>query len=310
MKSERGKVKGDSSLTVVLLAAGMGSRYGGLKQLDPLGPGGGTLLDYSLFDARRAGFERVVFVIRPEMAELFDQALGGRYTKWFEVFTAHQRLEDVPAGRTLPAARSRPWGTAQAVLAARDLLSGSFAVLNADDCYGREAIESVAGFLRASGPGSQRHAVTGFALERTLSPFGGVNRAVLDTAADGTLLRVTETYDIAPNASGGFQSSNEGSGPLSPDTLVSMNLWALRPTILAPLAGAFDRFLAAGPGEGAECYLPRAIEELIARGEAVVEVLPTGSRWCGVTYAEDRAWVTAALTEQTRRGEYPERLWE
>jgi hypothetical protein len=303
-------VKGDPQLTVVLLAAGLGSRYGGLKQFDPLGPHGATLLDYSLFDARRAGFGRVVFVIRPEMAELFDRGAGARYSKWFEVFTVHQRVEDVPAGHSIPPARTRPWGTAQAVLAARDQLAGSFAVMNADDCYGREAIEIVAGFLRSTGSGADRHAVAGFRLDRTLSPFGGVNRAVLDTAADGTLLRAMEVADISPTTTGGFPGSRAGLLRLSVDTLVSMNLWALRPTILGPLAAAFDRFLARGPGEHAECHLPQAVEEVVGRGEAVIEVLPTSSRWCGVTYAEDRAWVVAALSEQIRRGEYPERLWE
>jgi dTDP-glucose pyrophosphorylase len=299
-----------SPLTVVLLAAGLGTRYGGLKQLDRLGPAGERLLDYALFDAWRVGFRRAIFVIRPEMAERFDREIRARYADRLAIEAVHQRLDDLPGKHSLPLGRHRPWGTTQAVLAARQLLSGNFVVLNADDCYGQEAMAAAARFLTARGPESRRHAVAGFRLDRTLSPMGGVSRAVLRTRADGTLLQITEVRDIRRDADGAFVGMAESAWGGPGDTLVSMNLWAMTPAVLAPLTAAFQRFLGLGPDERSECYLPEAMQQIIARGEGEVEVLPTESRWCGVTHAADRGWVTEALARATRRGEYPERLWD
>ena len=298
------------SLTALFLAAGFGRRYGGLKQLDPFGPSGATLVDYSLYDAWRSGFGRAVFVIRPEMATEFERTVRRRYQRRMEIVAAFQRLNDLPPAHGVPAGRTRPWGTAHAVLSARDQLTGGFVVLNADDKYGREALSAAAEFLRCANPASNRHAVLGFRLDHTLSPVGGVNRAVLEADADGVLRRVTEITGIAPSAHGLRGQTVAGERLLAADAIVSMNLWALGPPILPPLTRAFDRFLRTDPGAEAEYQLPEGIQDAVERGEASVQVLPTGSRWCGVTYAGDRDWVRAVLAEETRLGLYPDVLWD
>jgi hypothetical protein len=284
--SERDAVNvalGPGSPTLVLLAAGLGSRYGGLKQLAPVGPGGSTLMDYSLYDGWRAGFRRAVFVIRPELAEEFATRVVPRYVGRLEVVLAEQRLEDLPAWFQPGEGRTRPWGTTQAVLAAAPSVTGDFLVLNADDSYGPLALEAAGAFLHD--PGATGHAVVGFRLDHTLSASGGVNRAMLEVSSDGAL------QEMAGN------------------TLVSMNLWALRATIIPSLAGTFERFLRAGPDRDAEYPLPDAIEEGMKRGEAAVTVLPTASRWCGVTYPGDREWVSRTLQLAVRQGLYPEQPW-
>lgn len=297
-------------LTLVVLAAGLGSRYGGLKQLDPLGPGGATLMDYSVFDACRAGFSRAVFVIRPEIAPAFNEAMGNRYRARLEVATVHQRLDALPAGYPAPAGRTRPWGTTQAVLAAAAEIRGPFAVLNADDFYGRRSLQAVADFLRVGSAESAHHAVVGYRLDATASPAGGVNRALLERGPDGRLTRITELRELVRAADGDFVAGPEASGRrVEAGALVSMNLWGFSATILPALARAFEEFLRAGPGERGECYLPDAVQAAMVRGEATVEVLPTADRWCGVTYAEDRAWVVAALRALVDEGSYPETMW-
>lgn len=297
-------------LTLVVLAAGLGSRYGGLKQLDPLGPGGATLMDYSVYDAWRAGFTRAVFVIRPEIAAGFAELIGDRYLSRLQVTTAHQRLDALPGGIALPGGRTRPWGTTQAVLAAAPQLQGPFAVLNADDFYGRQSLRAVAEFLRRSPLDSHHHSVVGYRLGATASPAGGVNRALLEQAADGRLFRITELRELTRTADGNFVTGG-GLSPrsVSADALVSMNLWGFTPAILPVLARAFEEFLATGPGERDESYLPDAVQVSVARGQATVEVLPTPDRWCGVTYPEDRPWVGAALWSLVEQGLYPESLW-
>jgi hypothetical protein len=258
----------------------------------------------------QAGFQRAIFVIHPKLAERFDREIAAEYAGRLAIDAVPQRLDDLPLGYSVAPNRDRPWGTTQALLAAAPKLSGNFMVLNADDRYGRESIVAAARFLAARAPASTKQAVAGFRLDQTLSPAGGVNRAVLRTRADGTLLGITEVRDIVPGTGGvlaGVASGAPWAGP--GDTLVSMNLWAMTPAVLAPLAAAFERFLALRSGERSECYLPEAMQEVVSRGEAAVEVLPTQSRWCGVTHAEDRVWVARALAEATRRGEYPERLW-
>lgn len=297
-------------LTLVVLAAGLGSRYGGLKQLDPLGPGGSTLMDYSVYDAWRAGFHRVLFVIRPDIAEAFARTIGDRYRSRLEVATAHQRLDIMPDGAALPAGRTRPWGTTQAVLAAAPQLHGPFAVLNADDLYGRQSLQAVADFLRHFPSGSRHHAVVGYRLEATASPAGGVNRALLEQDTGGRLRHIAELRELTRRADGSFTTPDGPAQRLVPgDALVSMNLWAFGASILPALAQVFAEFIAGGPGERDESYLPDAVQVAMARGQATVEVLPTSDRWCGVTYAEDRGWVSAALRGLVDEGRYPEVLW-
>ena len=294
-------------LTILLLAGGLGTRYGGPKQLDRLGPSGETLMDYALFDAWRVGFNRAVFVIHPDIADRFEREFAPRYRSRLIINAVPQLLEDLPGTHRPPPGRRKPWGTAQAVLAARRDLTGNFMVLNADDCYGHEAIARAAGFLTGRDPASRRHAVVGFRLDRTLSPAGAVNRAVLERREDGTLSRVTELTGLRPGPDGDVALTGDGRR-ISGDTLVSMNLWAMTPMVLPSLQRAFERFLDRAPDE-AECYLPEAMQELIASGAGEVEILPTESRWCGVTHADDHRWVAEALAEATRRGEYPERMW-
>ena len=298
-------------LTLLFLAAGLGSRFGGLKQLEPLGPHGATLMDYSIFDALQAGFTRVVFVIRDEIVDEFERTVGARYRGTLDVETVCQRLDALPPGVSSPAGRTRPWGTAQAVLAARDRLHGPFAVLNADDCYGRAAIEELGAFLQRSAAGAAEHAVVGYRLDLTESPSGGVNRALLRCDADGMLLEVLELADLSRTASGEYAGLRDGRPERVPaGSLVSMNLWGFTQAILPVLDGALRRFLEARPAPTAELRVADAVQEGIDRHEAVVRVLPTTSRWCGVTHPSDRDWVRATLSELVRGGVYPERMWE
>jgi NDP-sugar pyrophosphorylase family protein len=295
------------SLTLVVLAAGLGSRFGGLKQLEPVGPGGATLMDYSVFDALRAGFRRVAFVIRPEMADAFDRSIGDRYRGRVEVAIACQRLDELPAGAAIPPGRTRPWGTTQAVLAAGPLLSGPFAVLNADDFYGRDALAAVGRFLGEAAPDTC--GVVGYRLEQTASAAGGVNRAVLEQAGDGSLTGIVEVHNLLRVAEGRFQGEVGGAPRIvAADALVSMNLWALTPSVLPKLAAGFKAFLRRGPGLSGEYYLPSAVQELLAAGSLRVKVLPTTSRWCGMTHPADRPWVEATLRELVAAGEYPAQL--
>lgn len=299
-----------SAPALVLLAAGLGSRYGGLKQLDPLGPGGATLMDYAVHDGWRAGFGTIVFVLRPEMEEAFERQLGSRYRTRLPVRTALQRLEDLPSPHAVPPGRTRPWGTTQAVLAARAAVPGHFAVLNADDFYGRDAITAAARFLAGQPEGSTTHAVIGYPLEQTASPSGGVNRALLGARPDGTLERVSETRGLAATEPGWFEGERDGRRLRVPATTpVSMNLWAFSSGIFPILERDFRRFLEAGPAADGECYLPDSVARGIAAGEARVTVLPTTSRWCGVTYPGDRPWVQRELQALVDRGEYPGVLW-
>jgi hypothetical protein len=294
-------------LTLVVLAAGLGTRYGGLKQLDRLGPGGATLMDYSVFDGWRAGFSRVVFVIRPASTSAFAEAIGDRYRGRLAIELVEQRLDDLPPGSTLPPTRSRPWGTAQAMLSARPWVPGAFAVLNADDFYGRAALDSIAGFLRLP---SDQHAVVGYPLGATASPVGGVNRALLEYTPEHLLLRITELHDLRVRADGGFGAGpGDGARLLTDDVLVSMNLWGFRPAIFPIIASTFSRFLAAEPGDDGECYLPEAVQSGLATAALTVRVLPTTSRWCGITHPADREWVAATLRALVERGDYPEVLW-
>ncbi len=294
-------------LTLVVLAAGLGSRYGGLKQLDPLGPGGAILMDYSIYDAHHAGFSRVVFVTRPELGDQLAEHIRDRVDSSLETAIAFQRGDDLPAGQTASPSRTRPWGTGQAVWAARHEVRGPFAVLNADDFYGRAALEEAARFLQDGG--SNRFAVIGYRLEQTASESGGVSRAVLERRPDGTLSHITEVDDLVWASDGRFRGTVAGAPRIvAADALVSMNLWAFTPAIFPPLAEGFHHFLRAGQTDTAEYRLPEAIQNLIRGGRARVTVLPTDSQWCGVTYQADRQRVEGVLQALVDAGEYPARL--
>jgi NDP-sugar pyrophosphorylase family protein len=291
------------SPTLLVLAAGMGSRYGGLKQIDPVGPSGETVLDYAVFDAQRVGFKRVVFVIRRDFEEIFRANIGARYAGRIAVDYVFQSLDALPDEFTVPAGREKPWGTGHAVWCARDVVRENFAVINADDFYGADSFAQLAQFLgTARGP---QFAMVGFKLAQTLSEHGAVSRGVCATDAAGALRSITEQTGIV--------RAEVGAGPgkkFSGEELVSMNCWGFTSALFPVLDAEWRTFLRARGGElTAEFYLPTAVSTLLARGAVGVRVLPTASAWFGVTYREDKPRVTAAITELVRRGLYPEKLW-
>lgn len=293
-----------TSPVLVVLAAGMGSRYGGLKQLDPVGPNGATLMDYSVFDARRAGFRRVVFVIRPDMEEAFRPFVSARYGSTIEVATAHQRREDIPKGAPNPAERTKPWGTGQAVLAAEPHVDGPFAVINADDFYGRAAYDALAKFFLSSRDDAS--ALVGYRLTDTLSASGGVNRGVCKVSADGWLSGIEEMYEIKRGAD--RKLTGRGSLPLTDTTLVSMNFWGFTPSVFGLLRRGFAEFFRTADLLKGEYLLPTEIDRAIHAGTTRVRVLDAGSRWFGMTYPADRPTVSAAIHRLVAEGAYPERL--
>lgn len=272
----------------------MGSRYGGLKQLDPVGPSGEIILDYSVRDALVAGFGKVVFVIRRDMAELFHETVGIRYEGKTGIAYAFQEMEPLPGGRVSPPGRSKPWGTGHAVLAAAPAVNGPFAVINADDYYGPAGFRALADFLRDSAPGC--YAMIGYRLDKTLSENGSVSRGICLVDSTGKLLGITERTAIARGVDGVIVA--EGTPPvvLRGDEAVSMNFWGFTPDLFEALGRLFEEFLEEnGSDPKAEFYLPAAIGTLIGSGEAMVSVLTTPDAWLGLTYPEDRPAVVAAL---------------
>ncbi|HVZ82797.1 MAG TPA: sugar phosphate nucleotidyltransferase [Terracidiphilus sp.] len=294
--------------TLLVLAAGMGSRYGGLKQIDPVGPSGETIMDYSIFDALRAGFGRVVFVIRRDIEEEFRATIGARFEQRVAVGYAFQQLDDLPAGFTVPEGRTRPWGTAHAILAARPVVREPFAVINADDFYGAQGYRALAAHLAS---GSADYAMVGFVLRNTLSEFGSVARGVCDVSAEGYLRGVVETTGIERDGRGARTTDGAGrTAKLSGDEIVSMNMWGFLPGVFMQLEGYFAEFLRRhGTELTAECYLPSAVAAFIEAGAARVAVLPSRDAWFGVTYREDRPRVVESLRDLIRAGRYPETLW-
>jgi hypothetical protein len=292
--------------TLVVLAAGIGSRYGGLKQMDPVGPGGEFILDYSVYDALSAGFGRVVFVVRGDILEPFRAAIGSRLARHVPVACACQELEDLPAGFAVPPGRTKPWGTGQAVLAAAAHVDGPFAAINADDFYGRPAYVALSRFLDDTADDPAAWAMVGFVLRNTLSEHGSVARGICRADADGWLQRIDETVGIETRDG----AIREPGGPLSGDEVVSMNFWGFKPGVFAELRRRFEQFLALrGNDPRAEFYLPMAVQDMVAAGTARVRVLRTDSTWIGVTNRADRDGVVQAIGRLVRNGEYPARLW-
>ncbi len=295
--------------SLLVLAAGMGSRYGGLKQMDPMGPGGETVLDYSVFDAIRAGFGRVVFVIREDFAEAFRNGIGSRFADRIEVEYAFQKPGDLPPGFTLPENRVKPWGTAHAVRAAREVIDGPFAVINADDFYGRDAYERAASFLRSSVAG--RYAMVGYPLLNTLSDHGEVNRGICLTGPDHLLASVEEYLKIKREADGLIRGiSLDGSRKIiSEDSIVSMNFWAFTDGFFDLLESEFTAFLRnLDPAGQPECYIPSVVDSLIRGGMAECQVLETTSHWFGITYPDDKPHVVHSIRALIAEGEYPASL--
>lgn len=292
---------------LVVLAAGMGSRFGGVKQLDPVGPGGETVMDYAVYDAVRAGAERVVFVIRRELEEAFHAQIGSRYAGAVPVAYAFQELESLPGGRVVPEGRTKPWGTGQAVLAAAEVVDSPFVVINADDFYGRRAYEGLAARLADSSTRGA-YAMVAFPLVNTLSEHGSVSRGVCDVVG-GRLRSVVEHTGLSPNGNGVLDSSG---ARFTGSELVSMNFWGLQQDVFGQLETQFGEFLdQRGDDPKAELYLPAVIDRLVAEGSATVDVLTSPDQWFGMTYAADRDAVAARLAALVAAGEYPSPLgWD
>jgi NDP-sugar pyrophosphorylase family protein len=295
--------------TLLVLAAGMGSRYGGLKQMDPMGPNGETVLDYSVYDAIRAGFGKVVFIIREDFAEAFKQGIGRRFSDRIEVGYAFQRLDDLPAPFGVPEGRTKPWGTAHAVRAAKDVVKEPFAVINADDFYGGDAYRAAAAFLRTAM--SSHYAMVGYPLENTLSEHGEVNRGICSRDAAGLLTNVEEYVSISRGEDGVVRGTAlDGERKvITAGTPVSMNFWAFTPDFFHHLESQFTSFLERqGSGGKTECYIPTVVDALIRSGVADCRVLETNSHWFGVTYPDDKPHVVASINQLISEGEYPSSL--
>lgn len=301
------------SLTLVVLAAGMGSRYGGLKQIDPVGPSGETLLDYNIYDARRAGFDRVVFVIRRSIEADFKSVISPRYEGKVALDYAYQELDLLPPGYSVPPGREKPWGTSHAVLAARGVVQGPFAIVNADDCYGQDALAQAAAHLRsvARQGAVPEYGLVGYFLRNTLSEHGTVSRGVCRVDEQGFLSGIVEETKIERDGDGGKVQRAEGLVTrYTGDELVSMNLWTFTPEVFPQIEAGFESFLRKSAGDvKAEYYIPSLADELIREGKARFRVLRTTSTWLGVTYREDKPRVQEGIRQLVAAGVYPDRLF-
>lgn len=298
--------------TLLILAAGMGSRYGGLKQLGGVGPSGETIMDYSLYDAIRAGFGKVLFVIRKDFEKDFMAQVARKYQERIPVEIAFQSVDKLPEGFTCPPGRTKPWGTNHAVLMGRDLIKEPFAVINADDFYGKESFQVLAEELRQMEGTRNRYCMVGYHVGNTLSSGGGVSRGICQYDAEGFLTSVTERTDIRREEDGviRYQGDAGERHPLSSEMLVSMNMWGFTPDYFEHSLEAFQVFLRANlESEKGEFYIPTVVNQLIQSGTSKVRVLDTPSKWFGVTYATDRPSVTAQLQTLVEQGEYPQSLF-
>ncbi|MCI9119997.1 MAG: NTP transferase domain-containing protein [Oscillibacter sp.] len=304
-----------SKPVLVIMAAGMGSRYGGLKQLDPVGNHGQLIIDYSIYDARRAGFETVIFVIKPEIEADFKACIGDRVSKVMDVRYAFQLKEDLPEGYAVPDVRQKPWGTAHAALAARKLVDGPFAVINADDYYGPEAFREIYAYLSSHADGAlYEYVMVGYLLKNTVTENGTVARGVCEETEDQFLTRVTERTKIEKGEPPRYTEDDGATWTDLPgDTIVSMNMWGFTRSFLDEAWNRFpaflDKALAENPAK-AEYFLPTVVSQLIDEGKARVKVLRSEDKWYGVTYREDKPTVVNAIAEKTKAGLYPDRLWE
>ncbi len=298
---------------LVVLAAGMGSRYGGLKQIDPVGPSGERIIDYSIYDARRAGFDRVVFVIRKDMEDAFRDGIGRDMEARLDVGYAFQSLDDLPSPHTPPPGREKPWGTGHAVHAARHMVKHPFAVINADDFYGRRAFELLADHLTKTDGGSAppTYAMIGYQLQQTVSSHGTVSRGLCRTDDDDHLISIEEVTAIEKTKEGIFSRNSDGSiRGIDGLTPVSMNCWGFFPSLFEQLESDFLRFLQQhGSQPKSEFYLPGSVSDMIAERTATVKVLTTPDQWFGVTYREDKPLVTAGIQSLVDARVYPTSLW-
>lgn len=303
-------------MTLVILAAGLGSRYGGLKQLDPMTDAGNFIIDFSAYDAIRAGFDQAVFIIKRENLEQFRETIGNRIAKKIKVKYVFQDANDLPSGLKLPAGRTKPWGTGHAVWCARDLVTDNFAVINADDFYGAETFRHLAEHLSKPNLSGipAHHCMVGFRAGNTLTENGTVSRGVCEVGEDGRLIRVTERTKVEKRGRGAAYLDDDGTTwiGLPFDTIVSMNCWGFTPDLFRHLETELRGFYeAAVPTNPLKCefYLPFAVQAQMEAGLCDVAVYPTESVWQGVTYQEDKPHVKAAIADLIANGEYPADLW-
>lgn len=301
---------------LVVLAAGMGSRYGGLKQIDPVDENGNVIIHYSLFDAYRAGFRTVVFVIRPELEETFKEVIGPKVPEKMEIKYVYQVIDDLPEGYSVPEGRTKPWGTTHAALAARKVVNGAFVIINSDDYYGVGAFKSIYDYLRAN-PDSEKYyeyTMVGYLLKNTVTENGSVARGVCTSNDQGYLDNVVERTKIVKGEVMPRYTEDDGATwiDLPGDTVVSMNMWGFTRSFLDEAEARFPAFLDAimktNPIKG-ECFLPGVVSQLLEEGKARVRVLSSEDTWYGVTYKEDKPMVVNALTRMRREGLYPMDLW-
>ena len=297
-------------ITLVIMAAGMGSRFGGLKQIEPIGPHGEFLIDYSIYDAVQAGFHKVVFVIKKENEEIFKETIGNRISKYVEVAYAYQDIEDLPNGFTAPIGREKPWGTGHAVYAARHLVTEPFAVINADDFYGRDAYETIAHFLEVQAS-QNKYCIVGYHVQNTLSENGSVKRAVC-TEENGHLLSLTEsTIEKIDDQIKATPLDGKEPFYIEKDCLVCMNMLGFNPSLFSYIEQDFPRFLKDQKEHLMDCeyFIPNVICGAQKEGYAEVYVVKTDAKWQGITYKEDKDLVVSYIQEQIKQGIYPDSLW-
>jgi len=297
-----------NSVTLLVLAAGMGSRYGGLKQLDSVGPNGETVIDYSVFDAIRAGFNKVVFIIREDFKEEFKLSIGEKFQDRIEVEYAFQKLDELPPGYTIPNDRTKPWGTGHAILSAMQTVRDPFAVINADDFYGQLAYQKIYNYLSEPPVDAlpAKYCMVGYPLKNTLSEHGSVSRGICSVSEDDKLNSVRELTHIVKKHSEIFNEVNGEKESLTGDEVVSMNMWGFSPQVFIQLERLFSEFLKENLNVlSSEFYIPFAVDNLIQSGTATVEVLETTEKWFGVTYQEDKVQVQKAILSLIQHGDYP-----
>lgn len=297
---------------LVIMAAGMGSRYGGLKQIDPIDDQGHKIIDYSVYDAKLAGFEKVIFIIKKSIKEAFDQAVGSRLKKYIDVEYAYQDLNDIPSGYTVPEGREKPWGTGHAVLSCKDMIEGPFAVINADDYYGRDAFKVIYEYLSTTTDDEKyRYTMVGYELHNTVTENGHVARGVCVTDDQQHLVDITERTRIEVLESGIAYSEDDGANwtEMDDDTTVSMNMWGFSAEFMSELEGRMAAFMEAELESNplkCEYFLPGVVSELLEEEKATVKVLKSKDKWYGVTYKADKPVIVEAIQEMKDKGMYPE----
>lgn len=299
--------------TLVIMAAGMGSRYGGLKQIEPIGPNGEIIMDYSIFDAVNAGFEKVVFIIKDEIEGIFKEKIGKKIEKQIKTEYAYQRIDNLPIGFSVPKGRVKPWGTGHAVLSCKGIVNEPFAVINADDYYGKESFKLLYDFLiTPQNDNKNEYCMAGYIIENTLTENGYVARGVCKDDENGYLVDIVErTHIESINGETKFTDDGENWTTIPENSIVSMNCWGFTPNMIDELEKRFSKFLENSKDNilKAEYFLPFVVDELIKEEKMDVKVLKTSDKWYGVTYKQDKEKVVNAIRQMLNQGKYPERLW-